>query len=348
VKTLIIAEAGVNHNGSLELAKKLVDAGAEAGVDVVKFQTFNPGALTSSYAPTAEYQKLNTGKDESQLEMLKKLTLSEKDHYELVDYCKIKGVQFCSSPFDLESIDFLKELGVPFWKIPSGEITNLPFLRKIANYNEPVIMSTGMSTLADVEAALEVFTSFGLSRDKITLLHCNTEYPTPAGDVNLNSMKTLGSSFGVAVGYSDHTEGIEFPITAVALGATVVEKHITLDKTMDGPDHKASLEPNELKAMVKAIRNVEMGLGSMVKAIRNVEMGLGSSIKKPSNSEMKNIAVARKSIVASMDIEKGLIFSEENISVKRPGTGLSPMLWDLIIGSAAKRDFKKDECIEIY
>ena len=329
---LIIAEAGVNHNGSFELAKKLVDAGAEAGVDVVKFQTFNPEALSSSFAQTAEYQKINTGKNESQLDMLKKLTLLENDLFELVKYCKLKKVQFCSSPFDLKSIDLLKKIGVPFWKIPSGEITNLPYLRKIAEYNEPVILSTGMSTLADIELALDVLVSFGLSREKITLLQCNTEYPTPVHDVNLNCMRTLKLAFDVNTGYSDHTEGIEFPIAAAALGASVIEKHITLDKTTSGPDHRASLEPPELKAMVRAIRNIEKGLGS--------------SIKKPSDSEIKNISIARKSIVASKNIIKGSILTENNITVKRPGTGISPMLWDSIINSKAKRDFKKDECIE--
>ncbi|MBI9100072.1 MAG: N-acetylneuraminate synthase, partial [Spirochaetaceae bacterium] len=277
MKTLIIAEAGVNHNGSLQLAKKLVDTGADAGVDVVKFQTFNPGALTSALAQTAEYQKVNTGKDESQLEMLRNLTLSEQDHYELAEYCKSKNVQFCSSPFDLGSIAFLKKLGVPFWKIPSGEITNLPYLREIARFNEPVILSTGMSNLSDIESALNILLESGVNREKISLLHCNTEYPTPASDVNLNAMKTLRSAFCMNVGYSDHTRGIEFPIAAVALGATIIEKHITLNKAMEGPDHRASLEPHELFEMVKAIRNIEIGMGS--------------SVKRPSESEMKNISV---------------------------------------------------------
>lgn len=331
-KTLIIAEAGVNHNGSLELAKKLVDAGAEAGVDVVKFQTFNPAALTSQFADMADYQKKNTGKSSSQLEMLKMLTLSEEDHYALVEYCNLKDVKFCSSPFDLESIDFLHKLKVPFWKIPSGEITNLPYLRKIASYNEPVIMSTGMSTLADIENALESLMSSGFDRKKITLLHCNTEYPTPPNDVNLNVMETLQRAFHVSVGFSDHTVGVEFPIAAVAMGATVIEKHITLDKSMSGPDHKASLEPDELKVMVNAIRNIESGLGSF--------------IKKPTESEKKNLNIARKSIVASRAIQSGEILSSDNLTTKRPGTGITPMMWDMVLGKTACRNFAEDECIE--
>lgn len=331
--TLIIAEAGVNHNGSLELAKKLIDAGADAGVDVIKFQSFKPSELTSTFAPTAEYQKENTGKNETQLDMLKSLTLTEAEHIELLEYCKLRNVQYCSSPFDLDSTEFLKGLCIPFWKVASGEITNLPFLKRIASFNEPVIMSTGMSTLGDIESALDVLFSNGLSRDQITLLHCNTEYPTPPTDVNLRCMETLRKAFCVDVGYSDHTMGIEFPIAAVALGAKVIEKHITLDKSMDGPDHKASIEPHELK--------------NMVSAIRNIERGLGISIKRPSDSERKNIVVARKSIVAYTDINKGDIYSEQNITVKRPGSGISPMLWDTVIGSSAPRNFRKDECVEI-
>ena len=331
--TLIIAEAGVNHNGSLVLAKKLVTAGAEAGADIIKFQTFNPEALTSVFAETAQYQKINTGKEESQLDMLKALTLSRDDHMELIDFCNKSEIRFCSSPFDLESIDFLQTLDLPFWKIPSGEITNLPYLKKIAQSGKSVILSTGMSNLTDIESALEILYSNGLNRDDITLLHCNTEYPTPASDVNLNVLKSLGIVFDVKIGYSDHTVGIEFPIAAVALGACVIEKHLTLDKAMDGPDHKASLNPSEFK--------------SMVRAIRNVEIGMGHSVKHPSESEKKNLSIARKSIIASRDIDEGTLFSEENLSVKRPGNGLSPMLWNSVIGKSARRSFQKDECIEI-
>lgn len=333
-KTLIIAEAGVNHNGSIDIAKRLVDAGAEAGVDVVKFQTFNPASLTSQFADMAEYQKKNIGKSSSQLEMLKKLTLSKEDHYALVDYCDQKKVKFCSSPFDLESIDFLHKLKVPFWKIPSGEITNLPYLRKIASFHEPVIMSSGMSTLGDIENALESLLASGLDRKKITLLHCNTEYPTPPSDVNLNVMKTLQRAFNVAVGFSDHTMGLEFPIAAVALGATVIEKHITLDKSMSGPDHRASLEPDELKNMVYAIRNIELGMGSF--------------IKKPTESEIKNLYIARKSIVASRTILEGEILSSNNLTTKRPGNGMTPMLWDKVIGKKANKNYQVDECIDIF
>ena len=331
-RVLIIAEAGVNHNGSLELAKKLVDAAADAGADVIKFQTFNPKMLTSEFAPMAEYQKKNTGKDESQLEMLEKLTLSRDDHHELINYCQQKNIQFCSSPFDSESIDFLKELNLPFWKIPSGEITNYPYLKQIAEYNEPVIMSTGMSTMADIDLAISVLTENGLDREKITLLHCNTQYPTMREDVNLNCIKTIRDAFQLPVGYSDHTEGIEFPVAATALGSVVIEKHITLDKQMDGPDHKASLDPDELKQMVTAIRNIEIGMGS--------------AIKQPTKSESQNQSIARKSIVASCPIQKGETFSEENLACKRPGTGISPMQWEKIIGVIANRNFEKDECIE--
>lgn len=333
-KVLIIAEVGVNHNGSLEIAKKLIDISSEAGVDVVKFQSFKPDQLTSTFAPKADYQIANTGSKESQLEMLKKLSLTESEHKELVIYCKSKGVRYCSSPFDIDSIEFLSELNIPFWKIASGEITNLPFLRKIAKYNKPVILSTGMSTLGEIESAMEVLTNNGLSRDHITLLHCNTEYPTPVEDVNLNCMNTLKNAFGVKVGFSDHTVGIEFPIAAAALGATVIEKHITLDCKMSGPDHKASIEPEEIKKMVLFIRNVEKGLGS--------------SIKKPTESERKNINIARKSIVAKVNISEGDLLTEENITVKRPGSGISPMLWDTVIGQKAIRNFLKDECIGIY
>jgi len=334
MKTFIIAEAGVNHNGSIEIAKKLIDAGRDAGVDAVKFQTFIPESLSVKNTPMAEYQRRNTGKNDSQIKMLKSLVLSRRDHYELLDYCSLHDVKFCSSAFDFDSIDFLKELKLPFWKIPSGEITNYPYLKKIAEYNEPVILSTGMSTLSNIEAAIEVFEKNGTERKKITLLHCNTDYPTPVEDVNLSVLKTLKQAFCVKVGYSDHTFGIEFPIAAVALGAEVIEKHITIDKTMSGPDHKASLCPEELKTMVSAIRNIEKGLGS--------------SIKRVTESEKDNVLVARKSLVAACNIKKGEIFSKDNVTTKRPGNGLSPMKWAEIIGKKANTNFRKDELIELY
>ena len=329
--TFIIAEAGVNHNGSFELAKQLIDKAVWAGVDCIKFQTFNSKNLVSASAQKAEYQKKTTDNNESQLDMLRKLELSHEQFRELKDYCLEKGIQFLSTPFDLESIDFLAELGVKTWKIPSGEITNYPFLRAIGKRKESVIMSTGMCTLEEVHEAVKVLNEFG-STD-ITLLHCTTEYPAPYDSVNLKAMITLQREFGCKVGYSDHTNGVEIPVAAVAMGAVVIEKHFTLDKNMEGPDHKASLEPDELKQMVQSIRNVEMALGD--------------GIKLPSETEKKNIEIARKSIVSKCEIKKGESFSEENITAKRPGNGISPMKWEDVLGKIANRDFSADELIEI-
>lgn len=334
MRTLIIAEAGVNHNGSIELAKRLIDVAAEAGVDYVKFQTFKTESLVSKQARKAEYQKRNVGDmDDTQFNMLKKLELSPGQHKELISYCRKKGIRFFSTAFDLDSIDFLSELKLGLWKIPSGEITNYPYLKKIARQGESVILSSGMSDLQDIANAIVVLEKHGIKRDQITVLHCNTEYPTPMQDVNLRSMQTIKERYGVEVGYSDHTVGIEIPIAAVALGASVIEKHFTLDRTMEGPDHRASLEPRELK--------------DMVKAIRNVEIALGSGDKKVTESESGNKIIARKSIVAARDIERGEIFTEENITVKRPGNGISPMKWNEIIGRKAIRNFLEDELIEL-
>jgi N,N'-diacetyllegionaminate synthase len=331
-KTFIIAEAGVNHNGSLELAKKMIDVAVEAGVDTVKFQTFKAEKVISRYAPKAEYQKKITTADESQLEMVKKLELDEVAHEELLAYCRFRNIQFLSTPFDLESIDLLDKLGLEIFKIPSGEITNLPYLRKIGALKKEIILSTGMADLGEIEDVLDVLTGVGMKLKDIIVLHCNTEYPTPMQDVNLKAMQTIKSAFpGIHVGYSDHTEGIEVSIAAVAMGATIIEKHFTLDKNMEGPDHKASLEPNELKAMVQAIRNIETALGN--------------GIKKPSPSELKNKPIARKSIVAARNIRKGESFTEENLTVKRPGTGISPMRWDEVIGQVTQKDYEKDELI---
>lgn len=332
-KVLIIAEAGVNHNGSLDLAKKLVNEGKKAGVDMVKFQLAIPELLVSRTAKMAEYQIANTGKEESQLEMLKKISLTFDEHKELMKYCQDNGVTYLCTPFDLPSIDFLHENGHNTWKIPSGEITNFPYLRKIASFNGDVIMSTGMCSLQDIECALNTLVQHGQNKSKITLLHCNTEYPTPYQDVNLKAMLEIGEKFGVNIGYSDHTKGIEVPIAAVALGATVIEKHFTLDRNMEGPDHKASLEPDELKAMVCAIRNIEQALGSGHKNI--------------SESERKNIEIARKSIVAACPIKAGEQFTEDNLTVKRPGNGISPMRWNEILGKRAIRNFEEDEQIEL-
>lgn len=332
--TIIIAEAGVNHNGSLDIAKQLVDAAADAGVDIIKFQTFKADKLVSKDAKKAEYQKQNIGDgDDSQYQMLKKLELSESDHQELVAYCHQKGIRFWSTAFDLESIDFLHSLGLGLWKIPSGEITNYPFIKKIALLHEPVIMSTGMCDEDDIRNALDVLLKNGLTKDQITILHCNTQYPTPMKDVNLKAMLTIKHDFETVVGYSDHTRGIEVPIAAVALGAKVIEKHFTLDRNMAGPDHKASLEPQELKAMVQAIRNIESALGT--------------GIKQVSESERGNIAVARKSIVASTYIKKGETLTDSNLSVKRPGTGISPMLWETVVGTKATKDYQPDDQIQI-
>lgn len=331
-KVLIIAEAGVNHNGDINLAKKLIDAAANAGVDYVKFQTFNSKKLVSKNAEKATYQKENTQNEtESQLAMLQKLELSKEAHYELIAYCKSKNIKFLSTGFDLESIQFLNELNIDLFKVPSGEITNLPYLRIIGGLKKPVIISTGMADMKEIEDALQVVLNSGTSLDNVTILHCNTEYPTPMGDVNLTAMLSIKEKFNVAIGYSDHTLGIEIPIAAVALGAKVIEKHFTLDNTMEGPDHKASLNPVELKAMVDAIRNLEVALGDGVKA--------------PSSSETKNKPIARKSLVANTDIKKGTIFTDENLTIKRPGTGISPMLWDSYIGKEATKDYQEDDLI---
>ncbi len=334
-KVLIIAEAGVNHNGSLDNAYKLVDAAVEAGVDLIKFQTFKAENLVSKSAKKAEYQVKNSNKkEESQYDMLKKLELSHEHHEKLIHYCNQKNIKFFSTAFDLESLSYLKEIGLDLVKIPSGEITNLPYLRKAAQLFSKIIISTGMATMNDISSALQVFLDAGVSKDNITILHCNTEYPTPYEDVNLKAMLHIQKEFGTAIGYSDHTLGIEVPIAAVALGASVIEKHFTLDQTMDGPDHKASLEPSELKAMVSGIRNIS----------KSIE---GSGLKEPSNSERKNIEIARKSIVAAQPIKKGEVFSEENLTVKRPGNGISPMQWDQVIGKTASRDFEIEDLISL-
>ena len=332
--TLIIAEAGVNHNGSIELAKQLVDKAVEAGVDYIKFQTFKASKLVTKTAKQAEYQQKNIGKEgDSQFQMLKKLELTPEDHEILIAYCKEKGIKFFSTAFDFDSIEYLHSLNLGLWKIPSGEVTNYPFLKRIAQFNEKTILSTGMCEIEDVRAAVNALYKNGLSKENLILLHCNTEYPTPFEDVNLKAMGTLCEEFGVEVGYSDHTLGIEVPVAAVALGATVIEKHFTLDRSMPGPDHKASLEPDELKTMVSAIRNIEKALGS--------------AEKKVSDSERKNIVIARKSIVAAANIKKGELLTEKNITVKRPGMGISPMRWEEVLGASAIRDFQEDELIEL-
>lgn len=331
-KVLIIAEAGVNHNGDIQIAKRLIDVAKECGVDIVKFQTSKLNSLVSRYAQMAEYQKVNIGKEESQKEMLSKLVLPFEDYLLLSDYCDEVGIEFLSTPFDIDSITFLSNY-VKIWKVPSGEITNYPYLIQIAKTQKPIILSTGMSTMEEIEDVISVLETNGVDKSQITILHCNTEYPTPMRDVNLRAMQTIKDTFGVNVGYSDHTQGIEVPIAAVAMGATVIEKHFTLDRNMEGPDHKASLEPNELEAMVKAIRNIEQALGD--------------GEKKVTESESKNIAIARKSIVAAKDISKGEILTEQNITTKRPGNGISPMRWEEVLGTRAIRDFSEDELIEI-
>ncbi|RBQ30139.1 N-acetylneuraminate synthase [Aliarcobacter vitoriensis] len=330
-KVFIIAEAGVNHNGSIELAKKLIDVAVDSGVDAVKFQTFKSENLVSKNAQKADYQKQTTDKEESQFEMIKKLELDVNTHKELISYCKNKNIMFLSTPFDHDSIDLLSDLGLEIFKIPSGEITNLPYLRHLGKLNKKVILSTGMADIGEIEDAMDILINSGTKKENIIVLHANTEYPTPMEDVNLKAMFTIGNTFDVPFGYSDHTLGIEVPTAAVALGATVIEKHFTLDKTMEGPDHKASLEPDELKAMVKAIRNIEKALGN--------------SVKKPSASETKNKPIARKSIVAKTDIKKGEILSENNLAIKRPGNGINPMRWDEILGTVATKDYKEDELI---
>lgn len=329
-KVLIIAEAGVNHNGSLEMAKQMADTAKLCGADFVKFQTTRVDSLVSRFATMAEYQKQNIGTEESQMEMLKKITLSYDDFVELWKYCQNKDIGFLSTPFDIDSIHFLNDM-VPFWKVPSGEITNYPYLVEIAKTEKKVVLSTGMSNLQEIEAAVGVLKQFGTS--DIVLLHCNTQYPTPYEDVNLRAMNTLKEHFGVEAGYSDHTNGIEVPIAAVAMGATIIEKHFTLDRRLPGPDHKASIEPGELTQMVTSIRNIEAAMGDGVKAV--------------TNSERENIDVARKSIVAAVNIKKGEVFTSQNITTKRPGSGISPMMWNDVIGRKAVRDFCEDELIEL-
>ncbi len=332
-RTFIIAEAGVNHNGSVELAKKLINVASDAGADAVKFQTFKADKLVCLHAHKAEYQKRNTAAGESQYEMIKRLELNAAAHKVLMNHCLVRNILFLSAPFDQDSIDLLNDLGLTIFKIPSGEITNLPYLRKIGSLRKKVIMSTGVANLGEIEGALDVLIQAGTKWEDMTALHCNTEYPTPFEDVNLLAMHTIKAAFpDIAVGYSDHTLGIEAPIAAAALGAAVIEKHFTLDKTMEGPDHKASLEPRELKTMVSAIRNIEKALGT--------------GAKRPSSSELKNKPVVRKSIVASRGIRKGEIFTEGNITVKRPGTGINPMRWDEIIGKIASKSYKDDELID--
>ncbi|WP_353077495.1 N-acetylneuraminate synthase [Flavobacterium sp.] len=334
-KVIIIAEAGVNHNGDINLAKKLIDVAVDAGVDYVKFQTFKAESLVSKSAKKADYQIENTqNATENQLQMLKKLELSHEQHIELMAYCRQKNISFFSTAFDLDSLIYLKELGLTMVKIPSGEITNLPYLRKAAELFSKVIISTGMSTLEDIEKALNVFLSAGIKREAIYILHCNTEYPTPMKDVNLLAMLAIKNKFNVEIGYSDHTLGIEVPIAAVALGAKMIEKHFTLDRSLPGPDQLASLEALELKAMVASIRNIELAIS-------------GNGMKEPSSSELKNMEIARKSIVAKTAINKGDIFSESNITTKRPGNGISPMHWDEVIGQVAEANFNADDLIKL-
>ena len=332
-KIFIIAEAGVNHNGSIQTAKKMIDAAIKTGADAIKFQTFKAEQLVTGFAPKAEYQKKTTGRNESQFEMLRKLEFGMNEHKQLFDYCRQKSIIFLSSPFDLESIDLLRKLGLTIFKVPSGEITNLPYLRKIGGLKKRVLISTGMSDMKEIDDALNILVKAGTKKKDITVLHCNTEYPTPVEDVNLLALQMIKNAFQVRVGYSDHTTGIEIPVAAVALGAEVIEKHFTLDKKMKGPDHKASLEPYEF--------------GTMVKAIRNIERALGNKKKVPTKSELKNRPIARKSIVATHGIKKGEQFTEKNLTVKRPGTGISPMKWDRVIGKTAKKDFTKDELIKL-
>lgn len=330
-KVFIIAEAGVNHNGSIELAKKLIDVAANVGADAVKFQTFKSKNVVSKKAKKAEYQKQTTSSDESQFEMLKKLELDLAAHKELIAYCQSRNIMFLSTPFDHDSIKLLSDLGLEIFKIPSGEITNLPYLRQVGVLNKKVVLSTGMANLGEIEDALDVLVSCGTAKEQITVLHANTEYPTPMEDVNLKAMQTIANAFNIDVGYSDHTLGIEVDIAAVAMGAKIIEKHFTLDKTMEGPDHKASLEPDELS--------------SMISAIRNIEKAIGSGIKKPSKSENKNISIVRKSIVAKKSINEDELYTIDNLVVKRPGTGISPMRWDEILGQRANKSYDMDELI---
>ena len=327
----IIAEAGVNHNGSIDLAKKLIDVASSAGVDAVKFQTFKAENLATKNAKKANYQKNTTDQKENQFSMLKKLEMSKEMHLELINYSKNKSIKFLSSPFDHDSIELLKDLGLEVFKIPSGEITNLPYLRHIGKLNKKIILSTGMSNMDEVKNALDILVNSGTKKNNITILHANTEYPTPMEDVNLRAMVTIGEELNVSFGYSDHTLGIEVDIAAVAMGASCIEKHFTLDCNMEGPDHKASLEPDQLREMVKAIRNIELALGN--------------GIKKPSKSELPNIQIVRKSIIAKTKIKKGDVLKENNLAVKRPGGGISPMKWDDVVGTKATKDYKEDELI---
>ncbi|QDT27797.1 N-acetylneuraminate synthase [Gimesia panareensis] len=335
MSVFVIAEAGVNHNGSVETAKKMIDAAVQAGADAIKFQTFKTEKLVCKSAPQAEYQMKNSaeGESDTQFTLLKKLEINQETHRELFDYCEQSGIVFISTPFDLESIDLLKSLGLELIKVPSGEITNYPYLKKVAQTFHRVVLSTGMADLGEIEDALAILIDNGIARENITVLHCNTEYPTPIQDVNLRAMLTIRDAFGVKVGYSDHTLGIEVSIAATALGATVIEKHFTLDKNMEGPDHAASLEPDELMMLVRGIRNTEKSLGS--------------PLKRPSASESKNKPVVRKSIIAARDIKQGETFTEANLCVKRPGTGISPMQWDQVINQVARRDYVEDEIIEL-
>lgn len=328
---MIVAEAGVNHNGDIEMAHRMIEVAAESGADLVKFQTFTADGLVTRWAEKAVYQKQTTEATESQYDMLRRLELNRQMHESLMAHCRERGIGFLSTPFDTVSVDLLVELGIERFKIPSGEITNLPYLRHIGRYGKPIILSTGMAKLGEIEAALSILEKAGTQKGLITVLHCNTEYPTPISDVNLLAMLTIRDAFGVEVGYSDHTLGIEVAIAAVALGATVIEKHFTLDRSLPGPDHRASLEPDELKKMVKAIRNVELALGD--------------GIKRPTPSEAKNKPIARKSLVAGRPISKGEIFTQDNLSVKRPGTGITPMRWDELIGQTARKNYEKDEII---
>ena len=331
-RTIIIAEAGVNHNGDLALAKKLIEVAAGAGAEYVKFQTFSADRIVSQSASKAEYQKQTTDASETQYEMLKRLELSSHMHLELIKHCEEQSIKFLSTGFDIESVELLVDLGIDLIKIPSGEITNLPYLRFIGSLALPVILSSGMSTMDEIGDALAILEGAGLDRSRVTVLHCTTEYPTPMVEVNLRAITSIRNTFGVVVGYSDHTVGIEVSIAAVALGASVIEKHFTLDRALPGPDHKASLEPNELIAMVKAIRNIEDSLGS--------------GIKLPALSEIKNMQIARKSIIAKQQIRKGEVLSTSNLIVKRPGAGISPMHWDLLVGQIANRDYLPDEMID--
>jgi len=329
--TLIIAEAGVNHNGGIEMAKRMIEVAADAGVDLVKFQTFTADCLAIVSTKKADYQIQTTDADESQHAMLQRLELTREMHELLMVHCHRHGIKFFSTGFDIPSVDFLVGLGMDRIKIPSGEITNLPYLRHIGRLGMPVILSTGIAMLGEIEDALSVLEAAGTPRGRVTVLHCNTEYPTPMSDVNLRAMINIGKAFGVAVGYSDHTLGIEVPIAAVALGATIIEKHFTLDRNLPGPDHRASLEPDELKAMVSAIRNIEQAMGD--------------GIKRPSASEVKNKPIARKSLVAAREIQAGEFFTAENLTTKRPGTGISPMRWDEFLGQVARKNYKIDDLI---